>query len=349
MYRFHSLAETPLKSKGDWYTVMVGLNPGREGIDLYNPERNIFDLFVFNRKPKEGMYIEGASLEQALAFLSFANRNPSEVIKLHSEFAGSGITKVAVSLDEAIRGWGAVFQKPTRDFEIDPSFEPFIIPRYVDSETEFRNMQILERTQPYLGFCKAIGVKIMDDNGEYSRWIDRNASFARLAYIIRGGSHFKPLNYCREDNHYWDWFKAKNGQLFLRTVYISSEDLDTHILAKEKHPPEYGTIPEAVCPTHNAPLKLEDGFYIGEIPVSNEAGIHLRPIQSIAENAKRYNGKVFIGYNGRDVDAKKIMEVVQLGAVQGSRLKVWFEDVNNPKLMKLIHRFFYRAATTELR
>src|SRR3989338_3597311 len=116
MYRFHSLAETPVRLNGHWYTVMVGINPNRETTNLKRMQDNLFDFFILNRNPKEGIYVEGAELDKVAAFLSFAHHNPAKIIDLHKKYAKSGLTNPTVTLEGVIKQEGIDLMQPIEDF-----------------------------------------------------------------------------------------------------------------------------------------------------------------------------------------------------------------------------------------
>lgn len=54
--------------------------------------------------------------------------------------------------------------------------------------------------------------------------------------------------------------------------------------------------------------------------VSNPAGLHARPSAAIAQAVRRFKSKVRIGSRNEVVDASSILELLTLGAKQGSEL-----------------------------
>jgi phosphocarrier protein HPr len=54
--------------------------------------------------------------------------------------------------------------------------------------------------------------------------------------------------------------------------------------------------------------------------VTNPAGLHARPSAAIAQAVRRFKSKVLIGSRNEVVDASSILELLTLGAKQGSEL-----------------------------
>jgi phosphocarrier protein HPr len=54
--------------------------------------------------------------------------------------------------------------------------------------------------------------------------------------------------------------------------------------------------------------------------VTNPAGLHARPSAAIAQAVRRFKSKVQIGNRNEVVDASSILELLTLGAKQGSEL-----------------------------
>lgn len=52
----------------------------------------------------------------------------------------------------------------------------------------------------------------------------------------------------------------------------------------------------------------------------NENGLHARPATKIAELVAKYNSKVLVSCNGMEVDAKRVINLLMLGAECGMDL-----------------------------
>ncbi len=58
------------------------------------------------------------------------------------------------------------------------------------------------------------------------------------------------------------------------------------------------------------------------VVIQNEQGLHARPAQLLARTALSYESKIELICNGQRVDAKSILHVLTLGAVQGTEIIV---------------------------
>ncbi len=61
---------------------------------------------------------------------------------------------------------------------------------------------------------------------------------------------------------------------------------------------------------------------VREVVVSHSQGIHARPSHAIVALASRFQSRVALTVQDRRADAKSILSVMTLGAVQGSRLQI---------------------------
>jgi phosphocarrier protein HPr len=59
-----------------------------------------------------------------------------------------------------------------------------------------------------------------------------------------------------------------------------------------------------------------------DFTINNKLGLHARPSAQLTQVAGRYKSEVFIGKNGRRVNAKSIMGVMMLAAGPGSTVTV---------------------------
>jgi len=65
-----------------------------------------------------------------------------------------------------------------------------------------------------------------------------------------------------------------------------------------------------------------DERIVREVVVSHAQGIHARPSHAIVTTAARFQSQVALTVEDRRADAKSILSVMTLGAVQGSRLGI---------------------------
>lgn len=54
----------------------------------------------------------------------------------------------------------------------------------------------------------------------------------------------------------------------------------------------------------------------------NKVGLHARPASMFVQTAMRFRSTIDLTCNGRQVDAKRILQVLQLGAGHGAELQV---------------------------
>ena len=350
MYMFHSLAEMPVKSEGRWYSIMIGISrPSQaETLDHFDYANEEFNLLLFDRDPRKGVYIQQLGLDQAVAFFHLAKHNKGVVHKLFQKYNPQG-KQTPVPMSILMKDDDIQLQHSTADFQLVPSIEPFILPFYVASQSEFRAKQYERRIRPFLELREAIGLPV-DESRDWANWTSRNAAFARLIYIVRGDTplSFKPVKFCEQEDHYWDWLVGKSGSLYVRSAYVVSDDADNPSwLKKNEHPPEFESIPGAVCPVHNPLIQVGDSVYEVRVPVSNICGLHARPATEIARAANFYNGDISIANQSMCADARKPFELFQLEAVQGSMVKVVFKNVVNLAEARSVYHQIYRAANNE--
>lgn len=59
-----------------------------------------------------------------------------------------------------------------------------------------------------------------------------------------------------------------------------------------------------------------------KVTISNPQGLHARPAYRFAETASQYESKVYIVRDKERVDGKSILEIITLGAPQGTELSI---------------------------
>lgn len=76
----------------------------------------------------------------------------------------------------------------------------------------------------------------------------------------------------------------------------------------------------------------------------NKVGLHARPASAFVQTAARFSADIRVSANGRTADAKRILQVLQLGAEQGAELHVHAEgedaDAAVNALAELVHTRF---------
>jgi len=61
---------------------------------------------------------------------------------------------------------------------------------------------------------------------------------------------------------------------------------------------------------------------VKQFSINNTLGIHARPAGLFAQTANKFNAQIVVEKNGVAVDGKSIMEVMMLGAGQGSSITI---------------------------
>jgi phosphocarrier protein HPr len=74
-----------------------------------------------------------------------------------------------------------------------------------------------------------------------------------------------------------------------------------------------------------------------EVTVSNEDGFHLRPIVQFLEIVKNHHSRVIINYNGKKVEAERVLDILKLCLVKGSIITLIVDGLDEEDVMpKLI-------------
>ncbi|NLA52670.1 MAG: HPr family phosphocarrier protein [Alcaligenaceae bacterium] len=68
--------------------------------------------------------------------------------------------------------------------------------------------------------------------------------------------------------------------------------------------------------------------YEKNVTVQNENGLHARPASLFVKEANKYQSEIMVVFDGKEVQAKSILGVMNLGAKKGSSivLKAWGDD-----------------------
>ncbi|MGZ3581462.1 MAG: HPr family phosphocarrier protein [Ktedonobacterales bacterium] len=62
--------------------------------------------------------------------------------------------------------------------------------------------------------------------------------------------------------------------------------------------------------------------------LTNRVGLHARPASLFVQTAARFKSRITVTCNGKAADARRILEVLQLGAESGAVLQVRAEGEN---------------------
>ena len=75
-----------------------------------------------------------------------------------------------------------------------------------------------------------------------------------------------------------------------------------------------------------------------EVEIINRLGLHARASARLTQVAGRYKANVWLGRNGRRVNAKSIMGVMMLAAAKGSKVVVETDGPDEEQAMDAITR-----------
>jgi len=73
--------------------------------------------------------------------------------------------------------------------------------------------------------------------------------------------------------------------------------------------------------------------------IKDPQGIHARPAGMLVKEASGFESKVTIGRDGRDVDAKRILGIMGLGAKQGEEIVIKAEGSDEDAAIEALRVF----------
>ena len=68
--------------------------------------------------------------------------------------------------------------------------------------------------------------------------------------------------------------------------------------------------------------------------ITNEAGLHARPISQFVETASRFRAPLKVSCNGKEVDGKSILQLMTLAAAQGHELELRSEGDDAEEMLR---------------
>jgi phosphotransferase system HPr (HPr) family protein len=72
------------------------------------------------------------------------------------------------------------------------------------------------------------------------------------------------------------------------------------------------------------------------VTITNKVGLHARPATLFVQSAARFSASVRARCGSREADAKRILEVLQLGAAQGATLTISAEGADAPEAVSAL-------------
>jgi len=73
-----------------------------------------------------------------------------------------------------------------------------------------------------------------------------------------------------------------------------------------------------------------------EMVLENKVGLHARPAAKLVETSNRFKSKITISYNGKQANAKSILNILALGAEHGARIKIRAEGEDEDRAVKAL-------------
>lgn len=73
-----------------------------------------------------------------------------------------------------------------------------------------------------------------------------------------------------------------------------------------------------------------------EFVLENRVGLHARPAAKLVETSNRFKSRITVSHNGRDANAKSILNILALGAEHGSKIRVRTEGEDEESAMNAI-------------
>jgi phosphocarrier protein len=82
---------------------------------------------------------------------------------------------------------------------------------------------------------------------------------------------------------------------------------------------------------------------VKEVEVINPAGMHTRPAAEVVKVASRFKSKIFLEVDGYSVNAKSIIGLMTLPAVQGTKVKIIAEGIDEDAATDAIAELFNKG------
>lgn len=73
-----------------------------------------------------------------------------------------------------------------------------------------------------------------------------------------------------------------------------------------------------------------------KLTIINKLGIHARAAVKLVNTASRFSSKITIRYNGREVDAKSVMNVMVLAASRGTEIEIITDGEDEDAALKAL-------------
>lgn len=91
---------------------------------------------------------------------------------------------------------------------------------------------------------------------------------------------------------------------------------------------------------HGDIISFSDGFTEFEYEITDETGIHARPAGELVKLIRQFDCNVTVGANGKTASAGSLIELMNLGAVKGTKCTVKAEGTDAVKAARAARNFF---------
>ena len=81
---------------------------------------------------------------------------------------------------------------------------------------------------------------------------------------------------------------------------------------------------------------MENNHLEIQVSLDHEYGLHARPAAVLAREAQKYSSDIRLCFDGREVDAKSILDILTLAATHGSFLKIRAKGEDAPEAIQRI-------------
>ena len=79
---------------------------------------------------------------------------------------------------------------------------------------------------------------------------------------------------------------------------------------------------------------------ICEITLKNEEGLHARPATEIAKNASKYNCDIKLDVNGKEYNAKSVLNIMSAGIKNNTQIKIICDGVDEKQALTEMIQLF---------
>ncbi len=81
---------------------------------------------------------------------------------------------------------------------------------------------------------------------------------------------------------------------------------------------------------------MDDNNFEVHVSLDNEFGLHARPAAILAKEAQRFSSDIRLSFDGKEVDAKSILDILTLAATNGSDLRIKARGEDAPAALRRI-------------